>query len=366
LAFLAWGCAERHGQDGAEPQATAAIPAAGSGNPRITSAARGGAAGRPAASTTPAKAGARASVTLDGLDPEGPNGEQSLHGEASFRVSDAGVDLTMSVLGCTTGRKYEVYILAGGDCSSQTLEGERWDSPRGEGIADLDCGTTRYARGLHMRSSKDAKPWTVEGPAASNLIGHAMVVYDGDHPSACGVIMLDAAAPSPDTGDQLDAVPLELRAQIAGLCLARSIVRDNAQECPNAKELEACSRAHCDLDPCVQVCSGSGYIACLQREPDGCAAEPICEIDAKCAECQSMVSSCTFNFCANQIACAAPVTPGGPCSQLQACCAMQGDMAPMCLELVQTIAKFSGDPSCYGIQHDWDFFSHLPVPCKFE
>jgi hypothetical protein len=71
-------------------------------------------------------------------------------------------------------------------------------------------------------------------------------------------------------------------------------------------------------------------------------------------------------FCADTIACAAPITAGGPCSQLEACCAMQGDAAAMCLDTVHTIEKLSGDPSCYGAMMDWDINAHLAVPCKFR
>jgi hypothetical protein len=371
FAFLLCGCAERHAGEGASGQAgTAVAPPVESGSAGKTSAAAGGGAGSRASSTTPAKPGARARATLEGLDPEGPDGEFPLRGEAAFRVSDAGVDMTLSIRSCKMGRRYTVYILEGGDCSSATLTGEHWDGARGEGFASLECGTSGFARAIHTRSNKDAKPWSIEGPAASDLIGHAIAVYDEDHASACGVIMRDetapASAPAPDAA-VVDAVPIELRAQIAGLCGARNIVRDNMQECPNPKELETCSRAHCDIDRCVRTCSDSGYIACLQREGDDpCEAANICEIDQKCADCSADVSSCTFSFCLDEIACAAPVSPDGPCSQLLACCSMQGDMAPMCLDIVQALAKLSGDPSCYGAQHDWDFFSHLPVPCKFQ
>jgi hypothetical protein len=366
FGFLLFGCAERHVGAGVESRAGTGVATAIAAGSAAISAAAGGGAERPAPSTTPAKPGAHASATLDGLDPEGPAGELPLRGQAEFRVGDAGVDMTLIIRSCTNGHEYTAYILDGGDCSSDTLTGEHWDSPRGEGIGSFDCGTTGQGRVLHTRASKDPKPWSVEGPASSNLIGHALAVYDGDHASACGVIMRAEAAPAPD-GGVIEAVPVELRAVVAGLCLGRSIVRDNAQECPNPKELEACGRAHCDLDPCVQACSDSGYIACLQGHgKDPCEAVNVCDIDAKCADCQSRISTCTLNFCSEQLACAAPVTPDGPCSQLLACCAMQGDMATMCLDIVQSIAKFSGDPSCFGIQHDWDFFSHLPVPCKFE
>ncbi|HKP56174.1 MAG TPA: hypothetical protein VJV78_05630 [Polyangiales bacterium] len=350
LAFLLCACAERHASVGVDGQAGQAAS---------------GAAGR-ASSTTPAKLGARASATLDGLDPVAPDGELPLHGTAEFRVSDTGVDMTLRILGCKDGSKYRAYILEGGDCSSATLRGEHWDSPRGEGIGEMSCGTSGTVRAVLSRSNKDAKPWTIEGPAASNLLGHAIAVYDGDHASSCGVIGRDPDAPAEAGGKKPDAVPVEISAQIAGLCTARTIVRDNAQDCPNAKELDACSRAHCDLDPCVRACSDSGYIACLEKHADPCDGDISCDIDEKCADCRTQLLSCTLNFCGDQIACAAPVSPDGPCSQLLACCAMQGDMTAMCLDIVHTIAKWSGDPSCYGIQHDREFFAHLPVACKFE
>jgi hypothetical protein len=141
-------------------------------------------------------------------------------------------------------------------------------------------------------------------------------------------------------------------------------VRNNDQPCPDPKALSACAQEHCQLDACVAMCGD--YLACTTKEADPCSVAFTCEIDEACSTCQGNVQQCVLNFCAEQIACAAPVAPDGPCSQLIACCGMQGDKAESCLETVRLVEKFSGDPSCFGLMRDWDFFSHLPVPCMFE
>jgi hypothetical protein len=76
-----------------------------------------------------------------------------------------------------------------------------------------------------------------------------------------------------------------------------------------------------------------------------------------------------FGFCEDTFRCAAPPTPGGPCTQLEACCATQRDgRAPGCLAFVQRIEKLSGDPSCIGAMHDWDFLTNgaNDPPCAFD
>jgi len=60
------------------------------------------------------------------------------------------------------------------------------------------------------------------------------------------------------------------------------------------------------------------------------------------------------------------VAPDGPCRQLEACCALQGDGAASCLDTVRLVEKLSGDSSCAGVMRDWDTFAHLRVPCRFE
>jgi hypothetical protein len=73
-----------------------------------------------------------------------------------------------------------------------------------------------------------------------------------------------------------------------------------------------------------------------------------------------------FGFCSDIIHCAPPITPNGPCSKVEACCQSQGDFAARCLALARQLESLGGDPSCVGAMSDWDFNSHLPVPCSWE
>jgi hypothetical protein len=77
------------------------------------------------------------------------------------------------------------------------------------------------------------------------------------------------------------------------------------------------------------------------------------------------VFMCSLNYCEDIVACTQP-TPGGPCSKLEDCCRTQGDYADRCLALVHQLGGLSGDPSCLGVMQDWDWNTHLPVPCTYE
>jgi hypothetical protein len=324
-------------------------------------------AGHGALDAGAARLGGFASAKLEPTDAAAQSDSKPIAGIGTFTETAAGVDLVINVMGCVLGKTYPVYIQAGTDCSTDTLLGPHWDSPRGEGIAMIACtGTTGLGRTFYTRANRDKKPWTVGNPSASDVLGHALVVYDPStmQPAACGQIVrgepvaLDAGAARDDT------TAVALRAQIAGLCVAKMIVRDNTQECPNPAELAKCASDHCALDACLAKCTD--YLACLGRAADPCAAAFTCEIDNDCSNCQLDVTMCTFGYCADTVACASPITPGGPCSQLEACCAMQGEGAASCLDTVHAIEKFSGDPSCAGAMQDWDTTAHLPVPCKFK
>jgi hypothetical protein len=319
-------------------------------------------------STSPdedAHVGAKAIAMLSPTPHAPGKPEEQISGVATFSQSSITVDLMISFRGCTSYTRYPVFIQEGSDCSDETLLGARWDSPRGEGITDLGCtGTTSIGRGFYSRSLKADKAWSIGNPARSNLLGHALVVYDPDtlQPIACGEIM---RAPDAAPTSEAPIATTEASAAIAGLCLSQTFVRDNDQKCPDPVALAKCAREHCELDACLEE-ECADYVACLDQSDDPCSQAFQCEITDACAECQSHMHECVFGFCSEELACAAPVTPGGPCSKLEACCAMQGDEAESCLENVRVLERYSGDPSCYGAMHDWDVNSHLPVPCKFE
>jgi hypothetical protein len=317
----------------------------------------------------PGAPGTKAIAKLAQVGDAAPDAGRALSGTGRFTVTESGVDLAILFNGCPSTVEFRLFIQKGTDCSAGTLAGPHWNGAHGEGIPDVPCiGVSGQGRGAISRAKDDAAPWSIGGSSESDVLGHALVAYDRDSgkPLACGVIMLDDSAPpaaSSDAGAASD-VSLLGRAQIAGLCLGNSLVRDNKQQCPDPKELSACAQEHCQLDSCIAMCAD--YLACTTKADDPCSVAFTCEIDQDCSRCQGSVQMCVFSFCAEQISCAAPSTPDGPCSQLRACCALQGDMADSCLELVKMIEKISGDPSCRGVMSDWDFVAHLPVPCMFE
>jgi len=312
--------------------------------------------------------GATAVAVLTSLDPNSDSDSAGLKVTATFTTTASGVDLALQMHGCAAKSEFPLFIKQGTDCNQATLRGPHWDSPRGEGIPSISCiGVSANGRKYYSRSNAHPRPWTIDGPAASDLVGHAMVALDSEslQPVACGVIGRDAnivqvALPPPDEGP-----PIEVRAQVAGLCLAKMIVHDGMNDCPNLEELVSCASEHCEVAACLKQCAD--FSACVGAAPDVCAASFTCPIDKACAGCQTSVQTCSIGFCAEQVACAPPVTPDGPCSQLEACCAMQpNDVAASCLETVLLIEKLSGDPSCRGVMQDWDTTAHLAVPCKFR
>jgi hypothetical protein len=353
--FLLCACARKHG----ESSGAAGAPAAVSG-------------GAPDASEPVdpnAHVGAKAVVTLSPVSPS--DGGTQVGGNGTFSETTDGVDLDLYMHGCAPGDADPVAILAGGDCSAETLLGAHWDSPRGDGLTALMCvGTTGGGRDFYTRAKADAKAWTIGDPTASNLLGHALVIYDPDslEPLACGVITHAPdveVLPMPAIGKEPDAgTKVEAQAVLAGLCIARGIVRDNNKPCPDPGELTKCAREHCELDACVPQCGD--FLACLEPSDDVCQAQYKCAMSDACVSCQSKTISCVLGFCADEIACASPVAPDGPCSQLEACCAMQGDAAEMCLNTVHLLETLSGDPSCYGAMMDWDANAHYAVPCRFK
>jgi hypothetical protein len=361
-AGLLLACAQEHGQqNGAKPALDAAGP----------SAAESGSAApaKPRPQVKPGRSGVPGTKAVAMLEPlKAAVDEFSDRGRATFNVTEAGVDLTVLIRDCAPNGRAQVYIFEGSDCTSATLAGPRWDAPRGEGIPLLTCfGAGGQARLAWTRSNDDSKPWSIATGEDSDVLMHAVAVFDvaTGEPMACGVIQLDESQPPP-TEPTAGATEVSLlgRAQIAGLCFGGLFVRTNEHQCPDPKELTECAQVHCPLDACVARCGD--YLACTTKEKDPCSVAYTCPVDDACAQCQGDVTQCVFMFCTDEIACAAPVTPDGPCSKLKACCDLQGDKADSCLEAVKVLEQLSGDPSCNGAMHDWDFFSHLPVPCMFQ
>jgi hypothetical protein len=184
-------------------------------------------------------------------------------------------------------------------------------------------------------------------------------------PLACGEIVQapdDAGLASDAPSSIIAASTAIIRAQIAGLCLYRTF--SPTGQCPDPEKLSDCACTHCNLSACLSQCSS--YVACLQADPDaGCATS--CVMDSTCATCETGMLACLLGFCPEAVECAVP-TPGGPCSQVEACCARQGPRAQHCLALIQQLAMLGGDPSCIGEMHDWDFLTNeaYDPPCDFD
>jgi hypothetical protein len=362
-ALVVSACAKEHGE---KPDVKARAGEGAAGGP---SAAEGGRAGTNARPSVPPKSGksgvlgTKAVAALEAVE----GAPKEVRGKASFVVTQAGVDLSLLMRGCDPTDEAELFVLEGSDCSAATLAGPRWDGPRGEGIPRISClGVNGQGRLAFTRRNDEDAPWSIGTSEASDILMHALVYVDAQAgtPIACGVIKLDETEPPTAIPDDVKDVPLAGRAQIAGSCFAGLVARTNDQACPDPKELTECAAAHCQLDACVAKCSR--YLACTTKAEDPCSVAFTCEIDNPCAECQSQIQGCMFSFCPEVVTCAAPATPDGACSKLVACCNLQGDRAEDCIETVRVLEKFSGDPSCMGAMHDFDFFSHLPVPCTFE
>jgi hypothetical protein len=319
------------------------------------------------AATAPGDKSVQSRPGLKAIAKLDPLTDRGTRGSISFRVTESGVDLFSVLNNCPMHNKLSLVLQAGSDCSEATLTGPAWDSPRGEGITDVFClGIGGAGRSAYSRNDDAPKVWSIGEPEESNVLGHAVVALDAvtREPVACGIVVLEANQPVVDTPVDTSNVPLKIRAQIAGICGAKMLVGNNSQDCPNPEELVACVERHCEFGTCVAACAD--YLACTGQADDPCSLAFTCTIDDACSTCVGNVQQCAFNYCADQLACAAPVTPDGPCSQLVACCAKQGDMADSCLELVRSLEKFSGDQSCFGVMQNWDQVLHPSVPCDFD
>jgi hypothetical protein len=318
--------------------------------------------------------GARAAATLQpvgdagGVDggPADASPAAPISGTASFVATAGGVDLVLSITGCSA-LGYPVLLHEGADCSDGGLQSPVWDSLRGANISGVRCtGTTGVGIDYYTRASTDPKPWTVGGPATTSVLAHAIVVHDPTtmQPLSCGVVQ--ALQASTDAGPAVDAAASAgVLAELSGLCTFRmliGVVPDAG--CASSAQVAACACEHCDLAACLPACADR--VSCLAAQPDACAAA--CPQDPACAECLGGVSQCMEGFCLGLVTCPSPVEPGGPCARLEACCASQLDGGPACFAGVAQLEKYGGDPTCAASMHDWDFLTNGPndPPCNFD
>lgn len=310
--------------------------------------------------------GARAVAALQPVGAAMP----PVSGTAAFKAVATGVDLEIQLRGCMT--EYSVFILDGPDCSDASLRGPHWDGERGEHIPGLPCtgAVSAIGRLYHTRSlARSERLWTVAGAAASRVTGHALALYDPatGEPVACGVIEAAGVTP-PRTLPPLEMGPSsKTRAQIAGICPLLLGNITGRTDCPDPSAVAACAAEHCDLGQCLDVCSG--YAACLDAQQaqgaDTCFNRGDCQASTACSECQERTGACLVGFCAHVAFCAAVVTPDGPCSQLEFCCALTGENAAACLEGSRTLSVLGGDASCFSAFLDMDPLSSATLHCMF-
>jgi hypothetical protein len=214
------------------------------------------------------------------------------------------------------------------------------------------------------RPQQDPASWTVGGTAPSNVIGRTIAIHDPDtlEPLACGTIQASDGGvtwlpPRPEQRPSNVVVQ-----QLGGLCgLGRPLSRGDAGlSCPDPERLSTCLLTHC-LSPCIDVCAQ--HIACLEASSDVCAAD--CEPAGACATCLQQAAPCGVSFCRQELKCTPPPTPGGPCTQLRACCMRQGPVVEGCLSYAQLLEDLSGDPSCLGGLWDRDINTNFTYrsPC---
>jgi hypothetical protein len=353
LATFSVGCSADHAVEkdaGSAPSEDAGVPDARAGVPDAR-------AGAPDAS-----AGLRFASATATLLPVGSNDPAPLQGVALFRATQVGVDLEVTISGCSGLSPNPIEILEAGDCSQASLQAPLWKNGRGAGIATACAGfgPLRYARrGGHPDS------WTIGGSRDSDVVGHVLVVHDeqSGQPLACGVIARGddvVWTPLPPTDQPPSAAA---RAQLSGLCFAKQFVSNTTDACPDARALALCSSRHCDVGACAEACSE--YSSCLDASGDVCQAAFQCAASAACAQCQSEILTCTLGYCAEDLSCVPPLTPDGPCSELVACCALQGEYANRCLSVFQPLS-IGGDSGCFGVINDREGVGHLKAPCRFN
>jgi hypothetical protein len=286
-----------------------------------------------------------------------------VEGTATFRTTPTGVDLVVVLNNCRKPYAYRVVLYAGSDCSTIEADSQPWDGTRGV-LSTKDYCFASPARLYEARTNSDPKPWTIGGPAISNLIGRTIAVHDPDtnEPLACGTIQ----APDEALATNASALPTlrpEVIAQMAGMCLFGPIVPLNDEApgaCPRLENVARCALDHC-VAGCLEDCLD--YAACLEQASMTCSAE--CQPQGECAMCLGTGTLCMFGFCQSEIACAPAPTPGGPCTELRECCARQGPLTESCNYYAGLMERLSGDTSCRGALYDWDVNTHFTYrsPC---
>jgi Cu/Zn superoxide dismutase len=119
----------------------------------------------------------------------------TIRGTATFTQSGSNVTLVVALTNCPQG-VHPMHIHQGSSCASVDTQGMHWDSPRGDnigsGTGQITCLADSTAMLTYTRMGTDPKPWTVGGLAASDVVGHVLVVHginNTDQRHGCGEIM---------------------------------------------------------------------------------------------------------------------------------------------------------------------------------
>ena len=302
----------------------------------------------------------KASVVLSAL------GDSGVTATATFVATVSGVDLSLTMRGCEGLTEKPVRIVAASDCARVTAATPVWDGARGAGIPGALCTTASSGEGLVRYARRHRLPthWTIGDGSETDVVGRALVLLDpaSGEPSACGVINRDSDRTLLDP--QLSAASAATRARLAGSCWSELMAGAAAGSCSDPAELSSCAAEHCELGACLAECES--FTACMEQSSDACADMFTCPASEACRSCQLTLQGCTFGFCGEHLGCPAIPRPGGPCSQMTACCTLQGEGAGRCLEVAGFTGTLGGEASCINGLSDWDVISHMHVPCATQ
>lgn len=101
------------------------------------------------------------------------------------------VKLTLALVNCVDTKVYPAHIHQGSACTDMAAQGAHWDMTRGEGIPSITCVGTTGTTSVTRAPTDAALAWSIGGDAATNVIGHVIVVHDPTTPAtriACGAI----------------------------------------------------------------------------------------------------------------------------------------------------------------------------------
>jgi Cu/Zn superoxide dismutase len=105
-----------------------------------------------------------------------------------FSAQGERVDMTLTLSACPAG-PHAVHLHANAACNDNgNAAGGHW-SPQGEVLADIVCGADGAAQLAYM---SEPGSWSIGGPAASDLLRHAIIVHAGSTQDpgariACGI-----------------------------------------------------------------------------------------------------------------------------------------------------------------------------------